>query len=85
MTKDSSKRVKELEKDKKSLEQKNAQAEKVMFTPQKNNSIFFFSHSQQTITTLEAKNTTLTNDLASKEKALADVETKAEKLEQSKR
>ena len=85
MTKDSSKRVKELEKDKKSLEQKNTQAEKVNFPPRKDNFMFFFSRSQQTITTLEAKNTTLTNDLATKEKALADVETKAEKLEQSKR
>ena len=34
---------------------------------------------------LETKNTSLSSDLSNKEKSLAEAETKAEKLEQSKR
>ena len=43
MTKDGSKRIKELEKDKKSLEQKFSQAEKVLFGANPKFSYFFVS------------------------------------------
>merc|ERR1711892_42987 len=66
MTKDGAKRVKELEKEKKLLEQRNSQFEK-------------------TISTLEARTASLATDLSSKEKVAVEAETKAEKLEQSKR